>query len=86
MIPNVFRIRWTTWRGRERIISIHPDNVRDKEQLKFEQGWGCCGNAYKDFHCSSCNTVVGEQFLDCWQFGHVAFDFKKVELQHKDDK
>lgn len=57
---------------------VAPEDVLDQIQLVFKQGWGCCGNSYRDFKCPLCRSFLGYQHLDCYESKHVHFYHKHV--------
>lgn len=67
----------------ENAFLVSPLDLFDQEQLKYQRGYGCCGNHWKSYNCPSCGTQVGEQKLDCYDDKHVSFDFSKVVRVYK---
>ena len=72
-----FQSRWMN-RWFDGYIATNKAALLDQEQLKFIEGWGCCGNSGKEIFCS-CGIEVGVQKLDCYEDKTLRFDLDKVE-------
>lgn len=62
---------------------IHPDNFLDALQLQYTRGWGCCGNYGKPLLCICCDSVIGDQYLDCMGTKHLHLNRNKVVRKYK---
>jgi hypothetical protein len=71
-----FLSRWSRWFGG--YAATNKAALLDQEQVKFIEGWGCCGNSSKEILCS-CGLEVGVQKLDCYEDKTLRFDLDKVE-------
>jgi len=62
---------------------INKSDMIDQAQLKYRKGFGCCGNAFTEFHCPECKKEVGEQNLDCYQSKAVSLYIKETIRKYK---
>ena len=71
------------WKRFKHGFWVNPNDVLDKTQMVFKSGYGCCGLAWEPYHCPSCDEVVGEINLDCYQDHHVQLFFNKTQRSYK---
>lgn len=64
-------------------IGVSEKSILEGVIPPYEIGCGCCNWSMGETLTCECGNKLGEMSLDCWEFGHVDFNPKKVNRVYK---